>query len=100
MKLSLTKIQISIAIIVIIAFGLWFWNPSTSSLVYYYSPNCPHCVKFMPTWETINTKKTKINCDIQACSGVDALPTLMLNGEEYTGDRTKTAIEAWVKQNS
>lgn len=100
MKLQLSNIQLSILIISVLIIGWWFW-PSKQQLKYYYSPNCPHCVKFMPIWEKIkvNVDKVKINCDIQNCSGIVALPTIKFNGIEYEGERTKENIETFVEKN-
>lgn len=91
-----------IASILILMFGYYyFFQQSNSDLVYYFSPNCPHCVKFMPVWDTINVNvnKKKINCDIQSCPGIQALPTIMINGNEFDGERTKENIEAFVQKN-
>lgn len=101
MKLTLSKIQIA-GIIGILLVGIWFYlNQGTKNkLVYYYSPNCPHCVKFMPIWDSLNVGcgKMKINCDSEKCVGIEVLPTIKLNGVEFQGDRTPDAIKAFVQK--
>ena len=91
-------------LITIILFGKWYFS-SQDQLLYYYSPNCPHCVKFMPEWETINlpiTKK-KINCMVEKCPNIEYLPTLILKTNNknisYDGERKKDDIENFVFQN-
>jgi hypothetical protein len=100
MKFRLSNIQIVGIVIAIVVVWVYMSKGTKNKLVYYFSPNCPHCVKFMPVWETIKANKTKIDCTKNSCPGIEALPTIMLNGAEYTGERTKEGIEKFVKQNS
>ena len=104
------KIKLSNKQLMIVGAGvllvLWFLYSNTSTagkgdLVYFYSPNCPHCKDFMPVWDSLSVpvSKKKINCDTQKCPGIEALPTIMMNGEEYTGKRTKEGVEAFVQKN-
>ena len=99
MKLPQLSKPMMIAIVCIAIFLVWYLQkPSVSGLIYYYSPNCPHCVKFMPEWETIGLPKRKVNCDTESCPGIEALPTIMYNGKEYGGERTKAGIESFVNK--
>lgn len=105
MKVPLTKKQIMIIGIVVIALAWWFMSSKSGKgdLVYFFSPNCPHCRDFMPVWESVNVPsgvgKKKIDCSTQACLGIEALPTIMMNGDEFSGERTKENIEAFVNKN-
>ena len=100
MKFQRSHIQLIMVLVTIVVIWLYISkNNIKNKLVYYFSPNCPHCVKFMPIWETINANKKKINCDKEKCPGITALPTIMLNGIEYTGERTKDGVEKFVKRN-
>ncbi len=104
MKIPFTK-QIIIGIVIVaISFIWWFLYSNTKGdLIYFFSPNCPHCRDFMSSWESINVPfgvgKKKVNCDTQACPGIKSLPTIMLNGEEFSGERTKENIESFVNKN-
>ncbi len=107
MKLSLSKNQMIIAAVVVVLASFFFYMKSSNNtkgdLVYYFSPNCPHCTDFMPLWDTLNVPsgvgKKKVNCNSQACPGIESLPTIMLNGEEFKGERTKDNIETFIKKN-
>lgn len=100
MKFQLSNIQIAGIVLAIAIVWVYISKGNTKNqLVYYFSPNCPHCVKFMPVWETISANKKKVNCDKESCPGIETLPTIMLNGVEFTGERTKEGIETFVKQN-
>lgn len=109
MKLNLSKQQKYIVVTIAVIAIIWYMNKSgmmsnmmggAADLVYYYSPGCPHCVKFMPIWETISgVSKKKINCDSGNCEGIEALPTIKLNDKEYDGERTREAVEAFVASN-
>lgn len=106
MKLSLSKNQMMIATALVIVAILFFYmkgGNNKGDLVYFFSPNCPHCRDFMPIWDNISTPsgvgKKKVNCDNQACPGIEALPTIMLNGEQFNGERTKENIETFINKN-
>ena len=73
---------------------------------------CPHCINFMPTWESIkNNNKDKINFikyDSQENReqikefGVDGFPTIILKiGDkaiEYVGPRDENSILNFIQQ--
>ncbi|CAE6471161.1 hypothetical protein ACGC1H_001002 [Rhizoctonia solani] len=88
--------------------GLW--------LVEFYSPYCPHCKRFAPTWDKVAKEKAplegisgftmaQVNCiaqgDLCNSSGVEGYPTVMLyrDGkkiEEYSGDRSRDNLSSWI----
>ena len=88
--------------------GLW--------LVEFYSPYCPHCKRFAPTWDKVAKEKAplegvagftmaQVDCTAQGdlChdSGVKGYPQVMLfqNGnkiKEYAGDRTHDDLSSFV----
>ncbi len=89
---------------IVIISTVYFWICKTKTkLIYFYSPKCRHCRDFMPIWDSINMPpkigKKKINCDIEDCTGIQALPTIRINDKEFTGERTKENVELFVKQN-
>lgn len=103
-KMSNQNIIMFIIVIAIIGYYMYSTKENMIELQYYFSPNCPHCVKFMPIWETIQipTRKRKINCDKENCQGIESLPTIIFkNGSEkleFNEDRTKDAIEMFVNK--
>ncbi|KAG8688702.1 hypothetical protein FRC11_004943 [Ceratobasidium sp. 423] len=88
--------------------GLW--------LVEFYSPYCPHCKRFAPTWDKVAKEKAplvdisgftmaQVNCiaqgDLCNSNGVTGYPQVMLfqDGkklEEYSGDRTHDDLSSWI----
>lgn len=102
MKIPFTKQQIIIGILLVITIW-WFMSKSIrkSELIYFFSPDCPHCQDFMPIWDSLSlsVNKKKINCNTQDCPGIEALPTIMMNGQQFKGERTKENIEAFVNKN-
>ncbi|QRV87234.1 thioredoxin [Ceratobasidium sp. AG-Ba] len=93
-----------------IAKGLW--------LVEFYSPYCPHCKRFAPTWEKVAEEKAplgaisgftmaQVNCiaqgDLCNANKVTGYPQVMLfqDGKklrEYNGDRTHDDLSKFVDE--
>jgi len=83
-------------------------------IVFFYSPECPHCKKFMPTWNKFKAKYDKV-LDIRQVNGntepdiikrfdVPGFPTVyVLNGKaryEYNPPkRTMASLEKFVREN-
>lgn len=103
MNMPFSKNQILIIAVVIVAIVCFYMKGKSDKgdLVYFFSPKCPHCRDFMPVWDSLSVpvNKKKVDCSLQACQGIEALPTLMMNGEEFKGERTKENIETFVNNN-
>ncbi|CAE6365890.1 unnamed protein product [Rhizoctonia solani] len=88
--------------------GLW--------LVEFYSPYCPHCKRFAPTWDKVAKEKAplegisgftmaQVNCiaqgDLCNSNQVTGYPQVILfkegeKIEEYSGDRTPDDLSSWI----
>ncbi|KAB5592742.1 Protein disulfide isomerase [Ceratobasidium theobromae] len=87
-------------------------------LIEFYSPYCPHCKRFAPTWEKVSAAKApladlsgfamaQVNCiaqgDLCNACGVTGYPHVMLyqNGKkikDYAGDRTYDNLSSFIDQ--
>jgi hypothetical protein len=102
-------------VVVIIAFVLYnytraekFVTVGTSSITLYHSPQCSHCVAFMPIWDQFASKATiiakKIDCTKESCPNIDGFPTVLLrksNGTtvQFEQKRTVDNLVAFVNGN-
>ncbi len=84
-----------------------------NKIQYIFSPSCPHCVEFRPTWTSVTAKVATKYPDAQILStNVDDedtadllppdypgyIPVVYINGVEYKGPRTVPAILAEVNR--
>lgn len=76
------------------------------TVTYYFLPTCPHCVAFKPQWEAykkiagshvkiVEVDGSKPGSDA-AAHGVKAYPTVMVGERQYDGERTASALKAFV----
>lgn len=116
-KLNIKRISLLILAVAILIIGVLlitkkikimdhFTDANGSSKVIFYSMDkCGHCVKFAPEWsvfEKVVSKEgiTAIHYDTAdkkgfeeiEKAGIASFPTIMVNGKEYSGDRTCEAI--------
>jgi len=84
----------------------------SDKVIYFHSDSCGHCKKFTPEW-TKFANNTKVNHKMVEAKeidgagygglGVEAFPTVLLVGAnkqkkaEFSGERTKAGLDAWVK---
>lgn len=76
------------------------YGGSATGPTLYYRPSCPHCVSFMPTWDSVSGRigGRKVNCDATPgqCAGISGVPTIKgADGRAYGGPRTADALVAW-----
>ena len=93
-----------------------FDNAKTKHLVFFHWKDCGYCKKFMPDWkefvketqsETIGLKAIEKDEDPVLIEklGITGYPTLMLLDSQmnkiktFNGDRTKTALKAFITEN-
>jgi thioredoxin 1 len=82
-------------------------------LVFFYNDECSYCKEMMPVWDKVSsmaansTKMVKIdstaNKDIADNYKITSYPTILLlksgkREEEYTGERTESALSSYVKK--
>jgi thiol-disulfide isomerase/thioredoxin len=86
-----------------------------SKLLFFYADWCPHCKSFKPIWKELENASLGVQMEGVDCTdnkavpalakehNVSSFPTIILsqggNNMEYKGDRTASAITAWVKSN-
>lgn len=111
-------IPLILVVLVLIAFILYkpreHFTGDGDKIVLYYSPNCGHCHKLMPTWDKFNDSMnsdksivlSKINCasDKNKCTDVVGYPTIKFFKKdggviEFNGERTLNALEKFANIN-
>ena len=108
-------ITICCSAVIIIAFILYwgmktehFASGSSDTIVLYYSPHCPHCHNFMPTWDEFASKgkitATKVDCTKESCPNIDGYPTVLLHKKNgsvvvFAKNRTVSDLETFVNEN-
>lgn len=87
-------------------------SDNDNELILYHATWCGHCVKFVPTWDSMNAKygnqikMTKINCveNKEMCTNIQSFPTIKLHkGDKiisYNGDRTPNDIISFLNNNN
>ena len=117
-------IGILLSLAVAIVLGVWllnryyskyerFTDGSKPSCVLYHADWCPHCVQFLPEWDaaadadggnTCNWKKFEADKDksVMSDKNITSFPTVRVefpdgSSKEFTGDRKKEPLLAWVK---
>ena len=69
------------------------------SITYYYKPNCPYCVEFMPMWNEFasrvdNIETIAVNCNEspKKCEGIRSVPHIVFRNNYrkmiFNGERT------------
>lgn len=89
-------------------------NVEMNKFILYYSPNCGHCVHFLPTWKKLHTVDSlnnvvaleTVNCmeNQGKCQdhGIQAFPTMLMKKPdgsvvEYEGPRTVDALVNFIQ---
>lgn len=86
-----------------------------ATLYFFYADWCPHCTKVKPTWSALENENLGVSLEKVDCSdrnnvpelakqyNVGGFPTIMLvnngNVQEYSGNRSKEDIMAFVNSN-
>lgn len=76
-------------------------DSGTKTITFYTLPSCGACRRLQPELDRLKAAGPpdlvveQVDCSMDRCSAISKYPTVVCQGQEYSGERTAEAMKAW-----